>query len=221
MSLELVNFIPPGIRLEMAQRIIKKMGIRPLAREIGVNPKSVYKYKQGSARPGNEAMTRILAVVKREDPALLEEYLDKLRENFFSSLETPIEPAEILSSIERESAGRTSKTLPPSREKSVARKPTPRTSGEVGVTEKATEEASLDEICEKIGVSSPFNRMKIEKITNALSERSGLRLEELVERTGLSGDAAEKYLEKMISESIVGRDASGAYKLSVDIKKGD
>lgn len=216
-DLKLVGFIPSGIRLEIAQEIIERMGIRPLAREIGVNPKSVYKYKHGSAHPGDEVMERILAVAKREDPDLVEKYMDKLREDFSSALGTSIEPKEILKTVEKESAKGRPEVAHVSREGGVVQKPTDRTSGGSGVAQESTEEVTFDEICERMGVSIPFNRMKVKKILNALLEDPELSLGELVERTALSEGALDKYLEKMISEETVERVDSDVYRLLVEV----
>lgn len=220
MPIEIAKFIPPEMRLEIARRLIAEKGIRPLAREVEVNPKSVYKYKEGTSHPGDEVMSKILAVLKREEPQALDEYLDRLRENFSKAIKAPIDVQEVLSSS-REKSTAPALPTPPIEEGAVDRETTSQPP-EKSVTQKPTEEeVSIEGICERIGVTSPFNRTKIEKIVNALSETSGLRLDELVEETSLSKDALEKYLGMLSSEEMVERDASGSYGLSIGIREGE
>lgn len=216
----LVKFIPSETRLEMAQKITKKMGIRPLARKIGLNPKSVYKYKQGAARPSDEVMVKLLAVAKQEDPSLLDEYLNRLREKFEDAMEVPINPKELLRSEKIGEEKAISKT-PSKKAKTVSQQSTEGEKSEASVVQEPTESLSIDDICETLDISGPFDRIKVEKIIDSLMEVSEINMEDLVESTNLSNDAVEKYLEKMEVKEFVERNPSGLYKLSVKVDGGD
>ncbi len=77
MTNKLAKYIPQDMRLEIAQSVIENNGIRPLARKIDVNPKSVYKYKNGTSHPGDEIMAKILEIADRDDSVPLDKYLEK------------------------------------------------------------------------------------------------------------------------------------------------
>lgn len=217
---KLVKFIPSEIRLEMAQEIIKKIGIRPLARKIGVNPKSVYKYKQGTARPSDEVMAKLLAVAKQEDPTLLENYLNSLQEGFEDAMEARIDPSNLLSSG-KAGEGETVSKYSPKKVKTVAQQTTEETKSKTPVDQEPTKPTSLDEICKTLDVSDPFDRIKVEKIVDTLLEVSEIEMGDLVESTGLSNEAVEKYLDEMEAEELVERTSSGSYQLSVKVEGGD
>lgn len=214
--MELVKFIPPDQRLEMAQDIIEETGIRPLAREIEVNPKSVYKYKEGQAHPGNEVMKKIMAVIEREDPDLLEEHLDRLRKRFEDSFYSSIDSEEVLSGpqegSEVEAVDAETEAVD---SEETGEKP------EESVSQQSTEKVSMDFVWESIGVSTPFNRMKVEKIIDALDESSELQLSEIEEMTSVSGEAIESYLEELISEELVEEVEPGVFSLEVRVEAGD
>ena len=83
---DIARFIPSDMRARITKDIIDIIGIRPLSKMIGVNPKTVYKYKQGTARPTDETMKRILAVMEEKNPELFRRYLDMLRISFTEAL---------------------------------------------------------------------------------------------------------------------------------------
>lgn len=232
MIIELAKFIPSKMRLEIAQNVIEKKGIRPLAREVGVNPKSIYKYKHGNSHPSNEVMTKILAVAEREESIPLKDYIEKLEGDFSQAIESPIDVENILASEEEEGEKASEQEKPtPAKEESVDRGATGETSEKESVDEESTEEAeseetvdeepteevSLDEICEKIGVKDSFNQTKVQKIISTLVESPQININELIDMTNLSEDAIQKYLEDLVSEGLVKHTAEDKYHLTVDI----
>lgn len=220
MCAELAKFIPSEIRLKIAQSVVKEKGIRPLAREIGVNPKSVYKYKEGTANPGDEVMSKILAVAEQEDSIKLEEYLKELKSEFLEALELSFEPKQVLTGGPEEQKDVSEPKSPTAEEKKgVVQESTDQRATEKSVDEKST--LTVEEVYNRIGVKKPFNRSKVEKIIGSFSESSRPNLNEIVELSGLSEEATEKYLEKLASEKIVNRDSQNTYSLSVEIERGD
>lgn len=217
MTLDIVKFIPPQLRLEITQKIIEENGIRPLAREIGVSPKSVYKYKRGEAHPRDEVMARILAIAKRDAPHLLDEVFDKLRNRFSNALESPIDPEKVLATKPEEQTPSKPGPLPSPGKKGVDRKSTEEPSKR-GVDQKSTEGISFERVFARIGVSEAFNQSKVGKILESLSEGK-LNLSDLVEWTGLSTEAVEKYLEMLEAEEIVELTPSSNYKLSIKLEE--
>ncbi len=227
------------MRLEMAQEVIEVTGIRPLARELDVNPKSVYKYKEGSAHPGDQVMSKILMVAYSEDEIPLEAYFDKLRDDFLDALEIDFEDLE-LSETETDNAEELEKEEVETVEdetgrkeedsedeegeddkqlESVVQESTEEESEKPTVDEKSTKELGLSEVFEKIGVTKPFNQSKVEKILEALQEEPDSTIIEIVEISNLSREAVEKYLERLESEKIVTETPEGSYKLIVDFSK--
>ncbi len=206
--------------MEIAQSVIEVKGIRPLAREIDVNPKSVFKYKKGNSHPGDEVMAKILAVADRDESVPLDEYLDRLSQEFSKAMERPIVSRDVVpEGVDEEST--TSRESTGMEEKSVDRETTEEAGRPETVGKQTTEEISFDELCERIGVSSPFNQSKVRKIMSALAEEGELGLTELVELTGLSGEAVEKYAEKLKSEGIVSESPSGEFTISIALGVGD
>lgn len=233
MVMELAKFIPSKMRLEIAQSVIEEKGIRPLAREVGVNPKSVYKYKRGTSHPGDEIMTKILAVAKKEESISLNKYMEELKGDFSRAIEAPIDAEGILAPEEEgKSVGQGRPT--PTKEKPVDRGATVETpkketvdeesTGEVkseeSVDEEPTEKVSVKEVCEKIGVDSSFNQTKVQKIISTLTESPQISMDELVDMTNLSEKAIEKYLEDLISNEFVEHTAEDEYRLKVNISEG-
>lgn len=220
MILNLVRYIPSEVRLEMAQELIAEMGIRPLAREIGVNPKSVYKYKEGTAHPGNEVMSKILAVMNRRDPDLVDDYLERIREEFLEALQGPIKSQELLDSV-KEAETSIAEPAFVREEGGVGQRPTHPSEEEGPVGQEETESLSLEDIYVRMGVTSPFNQKKVQKILHALEGSSGLDLSELADRTGISDEALERYLDGMIEEEVIIQEASGEFELSVELERGE
>lgn len=220
--MELAKFIPPEIRLEIAQDVVREVGIRPLARKLDVNPKSVYKYKRGTSHPGDEIMTKILAVAEGEDSISLNGYLRRLREDFSRALEEKIEPEEVLSPEETSPTGPSAQRAETTEEEPVDQKPTEPPGGtpvDEQPTEETAEEVSLNEVHEALGVSNPFAQSKAEKLIGALEESPNSNMEEIMDMSGLSDDAVEKYLELLESHDFVESTPEGNWHLLVEISE--
>lgn len=221
MAVKLTKYIPSKMRLDIAQEVIEKKGIRPLARELDVNPKSVYKYKQGTAHPGDEVMAKILTIANSEEEISLQDYLDNLREEFLNALEVDIRSAdnpekesEQESPVEKsKKEGGESSTSEETED--VVQRSTEAEDESSSVDEKSTEKLELSEIFEKINVTKPFNQSKVEKILNALKEEPSSTVEEIIEISNISEGAVEKYLERLTTKNIVGESADGTYELLV------
>ena len=87
MGADIAKFMPSDMRIRVVQDVIMKMGIRPLSNAIGVNSKTVYKYKFGASCPTEGTMMRILMVLKERYPTLFKRYIDELRDNFSIALD--------------------------------------------------------------------------------------------------------------------------------------
>lgn len=213
------------MRLDIAQEVIEKKGIRPLARELDVNPKSVYKYKQGTAHPGDEVMAKILTIANSEEEISLQDYLDNLREEFLNALKVDIGSADKLEKeSERKSMGEESRregeeSSDTDETEGVVQRSTEVEDESPSVDEKSTEKLEVSEIFEKINVSKPFNQSKVEKILNALKEEPSSTIGEIIEISNISEGAVEKYLESLTTKNIVGESAEGSYELLVDFEK--
>ncbi len=90
MDVEITKYIPSEKRLTIAQEVIQEKGIRPLARKLDVNPKSVYKYKNGNAYPGDEVMSKILSIAENDTEVDLNDHFNELREDFLSAVEAGV-----------------------------------------------------------------------------------------------------------------------------------
>lgn len=215
MKLDIVKFIPSDMRLKITQEFIKEKGIRPLAREVDVNPKSVYKYKEGSSCPGDEVMEKILASIKKEDSELFEKNMGLLRDEFSSAVNEAMEVEEVLTSGKK---AEVSVDQEETERGVVGPEETETTGEEAGGHEPSGEKLSVEKICDKIGVKSPFNRSKVQKILNALDEIQEPGVGDLVEETSLSEDAIEKYLEMLENEDFLEEVESGIYILLTGIE---
>lgn len=215
LSKALAKFLPPETRLRIAQSLINERGIRPLAREIGVNPKSVYKYKEGSANPGDEVMSKILAVAREEESVNLNKYLEELKNEFQNALELTFDPQDVLSESQEESKN-TSKDTD---EDSVDQRSTEKVPEKITDDERSTESMTVNEIFDKINVTSPFNQKKVEKIINSFSENPNPGLEEISEITGLSDEALENYLEQLVLVGVLDH-IDDKFSLNVRVEGG-
>lgn len=217
--MDLAKFIPSEMRLELAREVIEEMGIRPLARKIDVNPKSVYKYKRGTSHPSDEIMSKIIAVAAQEDSVSLNGYLERLKMNFSDALGSQVDSEEVF-----EPTGGKEERAPPSSStefEGVDQEPTEQKEGQKSVVERSTEEIEeeidFEELCNVMVVSSPFDRSKLGKFIGSFRESPKLGLNEIIELSGLSESAVEKYIEKMEAEDFVKRDAEGDYQILVNI----
>jgi len=222
MEVEITKYIPSEKRLAIAQEVVQEEGIRPLARKLDVNPKSVYKYKNGDAHPGDEVMSKILSIAEEDNEVDLGNHLSELREGFLSAIEAGIGDS---ASVEKEEdtstepeTGKDSEDK--SSEDSVGSKSTEEEETSEGVDEETTETLDLDQICDKIGVDSPFNRTKVEKLIGAMEELQDPEIGELIEESNLSRGAVEKYLEKLRDEDLIELSNEETYKIKINISGG-
>ncbi|MFP4005091.1 MAG: winged helix-turn-helix domain-containing protein [Candidatus Hadarchaeia archaeon] len=212
MRLNIVKYIPPEVRLKITQDFIEEKGIRPLAREIDVNPKSVYKYKEGDSCPGHEVMEKILALVRKENEELYERNMELLENGFSNALDKALGGGYSNSvEIGVESVGQKATSGA-----SVGSEETDSEGDKTVDFEETSEGIPSEKICSEIGVTNPFNKSKIKKILDSLVNSPGLSMEELVEETSLSESAIEKYLEMLENNNFVEMDDSG-YKLLVGV----
>ncbi len=223
MTTKLTKYIPPNMRLEIAQDVIEEKGIRPLARKLDVNPKSVYKYKQGSAHPGDEVMTKILAAAGADEKISLQNYLENLREDFLDALEVDLDTTESIEEEKEESTDQEGGAKESGEveggtegEESVDQETTEEEERQSSVDEEPTKKLRLGEVFTKIDVTKPFNQSKVEKILNTLNEEPNSTLEEIMDISNLSQEAVEKYLERMGSENLVTKNPQGSYKLIIE-----
>ncbi len=223
MEVEITKYIPSDKRLAIAQEVVEEEGIRPLARQLDVNPKSVYKYKKGNAHPGDEVMSKILSIAEEDTEIDLDEHLDELREDFLSALES--RKGEMGAEEESEDTSTESGTGKDSeevsKEDSVGPESTEEKESPESVDEKTTESLDLDEICDKIDVTSPFNRTKVEKLLGAMKELENPEIEELIEESNLSRGAVEKYLERLQGKDLIDKSNEGTYNIKINISEGN
>lgn len=235
MPINLTKFIPPKTRLEIAQKVIEEKGIRPLAREIDVNPKSVYKYKKGSSSPGDEVMSKILLIASQEGTVPLEDYLEQLKKEFLHSLEQPIKPEKAPEEKQKEkpTAPEPTEVSKEEQEQAVVQETTPTAVDQKETTEpsaettqptvdkKPTEKISLQEIINRTGVTDPFEQTKVEKIVQTISKEGELSFDEITELTGITEEATERYLDNLTTEKLIRQTNSNTYKLTVNIEEDD
>ncbi|MCS7131763.1 MAG: hypothetical protein NZ934_03425, partial [Hadesarchaea archaeon] len=151
MKVDIAKYIPSEMRVQIVQDIIAEMGIRPLSNAIGVNSKTVYKYKCGQSCPTDETMAKILTIMKERYPALLMRYVNGLRNNFLAALESIPTEAETVDPSELE-APKKPKHEPKIRK--LASKP----------AVEAPTEVTKFEIYERLGLSNPMDRILLAKI---------------------------------------------------------
>jgi len=81
-GMKIAGFVPWEMRVEMVREMVERMGIRPLSSSIGVNSKTVYKYKKGEAVPTDETLSRLLELLRERDPEVFWRYMGRLRKEF-------------------------------------------------------------------------------------------------------------------------------------------
>lgn len=194
MNLEISKFMPAEMRIQMARELIKEEGIRPLARRIGVNPKTIYKYKEGSAHPRDETLARIMRTMKEEDPDLFERYLERLRASFLDALDS----SHLHEKSRKERKGER-------RPKIVGQKPT---EGEI----------SLGEICDRMEITSSFECTKLGRVLGVVKGEPGLTSEEIARRSGLSPDAVERYTEMLVADGLFRESSPDHFKLTRPVR---
>jgi hypothetical protein len=196
MSADIAKFMPSDIRTRIVQDLITEMGIRPLSNAIGVNSKTVYKYKLGSSCPTDKTMMRILAVVKEKYPSLLKRYIDELQDNFSAAL-------DILPKLEVQPVEKPSATVPEVQKREVP-------------VERASE-ATKFTIYENLGVSNPSDRMVLAKILAVMQGMQGSALADVAQKSNIPLDIVKKYVEMLIKSGYAEKTSSDTYRLIVKV----
>jgi hypothetical protein len=195
------KFMPLDMRTRIVQELIAEMGIRPLSNAIGVNSKTVYKYKFGSSRPTEDTMMRVLAVAKEKHPALFNKYIEELRNNFSVALDN-------LSSLELQSI-----------EEPVA--PVKSQQPEILEHEIHVErptEATKFAIYEKLGVSNPSDRMKLVKILAIMQGIESFTLSDVAQKSNFTLETIEKYTDMLFKAGYVEKTSDDNHRLAVKIQ---
>ena len=201
MEENIAKFVPSDMRIKITKDIIGTVGIRPLSKMIGVNPKTVYKYKHGTACPTDEKMARILAVMKEKNPNLFREYLNALRTSFMRALEKPVE--KIRKIPEEPKRGRFKSPRPQSlRQKFSPAEPV---------------QISKFEIYNRLGLASPPDRMKLAKILAVTGGMRSFSVKDLAQKTNIPPGVVREYLEKLIDAGFLRESSPGTYQLSVRV----
>jgi DNA-binding MarR family transcriptional regulator len=201
MSDELAKFIPLDMRTRIVQELIAEMGIRPLSNAIGVNSKTVYKYKFGSSHPTEVTMIRVLAVAKEKHPALFNKYIEELRNNFTVALnnlpnlgpQSIEEPAAAVKSQQQDILGQEIRVERPA-----------------DVTKFA--------IYEKLGVSNPSDRMKLVKILAIMQGMESFTLSDIAQKSNFTLEIIEKYTDELFKAGYVEKTSDDNHRLAVKVR---
>jgi predicted transcriptional regulator len=204
MSADIAKFMPSDMRMRIVREVITEMGIRPLSNAIGVNSKTVYKYKFGASCPSDETMTKILAVLKERYPALFKRCIDELQNNFSIALDIlpkeaqPVETAEI--------------TVPEDEKLQQPSVPEPETPVE------RPSEVTKFVVYEDLKVSNPSDRMKLAKILAVMQGMQTFALADIAQKTNIPPDIVEKYADMLVKAGYVGEISPNTYQLKVKIQ---
>jgi predicted transcriptional regulator len=204
MGADIAKFIPSDMRTRIVQDLITEMGIRPLSNAIGVNSKTVYKYKLGSSCPTDETMMRILAVVKEKYPSLLKKYIDELQDNFSVAL-------DILPKLEIQPVEKPSEAPP-----EVKKMQQPEVQKHEVPVERASEVTKFT-IYENLGVSKPSDRMVLAKILAIMQGIQESALADVAQKSNISLDIVKKYVEMLIKAGYAEKTSSDTYRLTVKV----
>ncbi len=202
----IARFMPPDMRTRITKDIIDVVGIRPLSKMISVNPKTVYKYKHGTARPTDGTMARILAVVKEKDPNQFREYLDALRTSFVRALEAPVEVGREVP--KKPKLGPRVRPKPP-RSKPLERKVLP---------VEPPAQLSKFEMYSKLGLASPPDRMKLAKILAVVEGMESFSAKDLAQKANIPLATVKKYFEMLVDAGYLKKISRGTYQLRVKIQ---
>lgn len=208
MNVNIVKFMPPDMRAKIVQDVIAGMGIRPLSNAIGVNSKTVYKYKFGFSCPTDETMVKILMVTREKYPNLFEKYVSELRDNFSTALK--ISP--------------TLETLPVKNPKVTPPKPKPvkklqhHEAQKVKVETTEPVEVSKFVVYEKLGLSNPSDRIMLAKILAAMQGAQTFSPSAIAEKSNAPQDIVEKYADMLIKVGYAEKIARGMYRLAAKIQ---
>ena len=205
MSANIAKFIPSDMRMRIVRDMITEMGIRPLSNAIGVNSKTVYKYKFGGSCPSDETMMRILMVLKERYPNLFKKYIDELQDNFSVALDIlpkseaqPVETAEV--------------TVPEAeklQQPSVSEREIP--------IERATEVTKFV-IYEDLEVSNPSDRMKLARILAVMQGMQTFSSEDIEQKSSFPSDIVQKYVAMLVKAGYVGEISPNTYQLRTKIR---
>jgi len=193
------------MRTRIVQDLIAEMGIRPLSNAIGVNSKTVYKYKFGSSCPTDGTMMRILAVAKEKYPSLLKGYIDELQDDFSVALD--ILPKLGVRPIEKPRAAvpKVKKLQRPEAQKH-----------EVPVERAA--EATKFTIYENLGTSNPSDRMTLAKILAVMQGMQMFALADVAQKSNIPLDIVKKYADMLVKAGYVEKTSSNTCRLAVKVQ---
>ncbi|KUO41011.1 MAG: hypothetical protein AVW06_04860 [Hadesarchaea archaeon DG-33-1] len=204
MGADIAKFMPSDMRIRVVQNVIMEMGIRPLSNAIGVNSKTVYKYKFGASCPTDETMMRILMVLKERYPTLFKRYIDELRDNFSIAL-------DILPKLEAQPLATSGITVPKAEKlpRSIVpeRKP----------VERAAEVTKFA-IYRDLGVSNPSDRMKLAKILVIMQGMQTFTLSDITKKSSVPPDIVEKYADMLIKAGYVREISHNTYQIRTKIR---
>jgi hypothetical protein len=201
MSDGVAKFMPLDMRARIVQELIAEMGIRPLSNAIGVNSKTVYKYKFGSSCPTEGTMMRVLAVAKEKHPTLFNKYIEELRDNFSLALDNL--PNLELQSIEEPAAP-------------VKSQPSEILEQEIRVQRPT--EATKFTIYEKLGVSNPSDRMKLVKILAIMQGMESFTLSDVAQKSNFPLETIEKYTDMLFRAGYVEKTSDDNHRLAVKVQ---
>lgn len=205
MGADIAKFMPSDMRIRVVQDVIMEMGIRPLSNAIGVNSKTVYKYKFGGSCPKDETMMRILMVLKERYPNLFKRYIDELRDNFSVALDilpkSEVQPLE-MPGITVPKAEKLQRPMVLEREPPVER----------------AAEVTKFAIYEDLEVSNPSDRMKLAKILAIMQGMQVFALADITQKSSVPPDIVEKYADMLIKAGYVREISHNTYQLRAKIQ---
>jgi hypothetical protein len=202
----IAKFIPSEMRARMVQDIIAEMGIRPLSNALGVNSKTVYKYKCGQSCPTDEKMTKILAVMKEKYPALLMKYVDELRNDFLAALKSVPTETEITITSRHEA---------PEKPEPESKMKTRRLTGKPGLEPT---EVTKFEIYERLGLSNPIDRILLAKILAPMQGMQTFSIADLANKSNVPQDVVEEYVGRLAEFGYIRKNSRGEYQLAAKIQ---
>ena len=205
MSADLAKFMPSDMRTRIVQDLITEMGIRPLSNAIGVNSKTVYKYKLGSSCPTDGTMMRIVEVVKERYPSLLKRYIDELQDDFSVAL-------DILQKLEVRPIEKPRAAVP-----KVKKLQRPKVQKHEVPVERATETTKFT-IYENLGVSNPSDRMTLAKILAVMQGMQIFALADVAQKSNIPLDIIKKYADMLIKGGYAEKTSRDTYRLMVKMQ---
>jgi hypothetical protein len=205
MSADIAKFMPSDMRTRIVRDLIAGMGIRPLSNAIGVNSKTVYKYKCELSCPTDETMMKILAVVKEKYPGLLKRYIDELRGDFSDAL-------DILSELEARPMEKLGVVT--SKVKKLQRPEMPKHR----VPVKRAIEATKFTIYENLGISNPPDRMTLARILAVMQGMQIFALADVAQKSNVPMDVVKKYADMLVKAGYVREITQNTYRLTIKVQ---